>query len=232
MPHKIKFSSPFKEFISEPKPSKKVIPEAFKKMLSFAEKDISKPTVKKCMPFLDTLTTGYIISTPVDYLLVKNPETSEYEFKLPPNLPPFFEENFRVEKHQLYQMEDSLRYDKRTVDQIFKFINPWKIKTPPGYSCLFTQPLNKNCPFKIIDGIVDTDTFDLTINFPFYWTGESQQQVLLKRDTPMVQIIPFKREQWEMTVEEDTPDLRVNLKMFSDFWDNYKNKIWHKKDYS
>ena len=90
MSRKIKFSSPFKGYISDPKPAKRVIPEAYKKMLNFAGNDISRPTVKKCIPFLDSLTTGYIISTPVDYLLVKNPETSEYEFKLPPELPSMF----------------------------------------------------------------------------------------------------------------------------------------------
>ena len=49
-----------------------------------------------------------------------------------------------------------------------KFINKWLIKTPPGYSCLFVKPLNHfETRFEIISGVVDTDTYINTINFPF-----------------------------------------------------------------
>lgn len=230
MIQKIKFSSPFKGFIPDPQPSKHVIPQAYKEMFNFSDNDISKPTIKKCIPFLDAFTTGYILFTPVDFLLTKKDE--DYQFITPPELPEDLASAFMVEKHNKYQVSDNLRYEKRTINELFKFTNTWTIKTPPGYSCLFTQPFNRNCPFKIIDGVVDTDTFELPINFPFYWTGASEQQVLLKKNTPMVQIIPFKREKWEMSVKEEPLNRGLLVKMFNDFLDNYKNKIWHKKDYS
>jgi hypothetical protein len=55
----------------------------------------------------------------------------------------------------------------------YKIINPWKIKTPKGYSCLFVSPLNNSDDrFSIISGIVDTDTFPNEINFPIIINGD------------------------------------------------------------
>ena len=48
-----------------PIPSKVNIPEWYKKLLHHN----TKLTVKGCMPFLDTLTAGYILKMPVDYYL-------------------------------------------------------------------------------------------------------------------------------------------------------------------
>ena len=53
-----------KEYLNFPKPSKKVMPVWYKKMPTFHDKyDYDTGTVKKCMPFLDALSMGYIIST-------------------------------------------------------------------------------------------------------------------------------------------------------------------------
>ena len=39
---------------------------------------------------------------------------------------------------------------------IVKFINPWVVKTPPGYSTLFLPPLNQfDVPFQVISGLVE-----------------------------------------------------------------------------
>ncbi len=87
---------------------------------------------------------------------------------------------------------------------LLKILNPWFIKTPPGYSCLFVPPLN-NCDdrFDIIPGIVDTDDWDLEINFPFVLNGDKYEtlETVIKRGTPYVQVIPFKRDSWEMKIK-------------------------------
>ena len=76
-------------------------------------------------------------------------------------------------------------------------LNPWKIKTPKGYSCLFVPPLNNSDDrFSIIPGIVDTDTFPSEINFPIIINGDKYPvlETTIKKGTPYVQIIPFKRD--------------------------------------
>ena len=41
-----------------------------------------------------------------------------------------------------------------------KWINPWAIKTPAGYSVYFKPPAhNPNQWFEILEGVVDTDTY-------------------------------------------------------------------------
>ena len=76
-----------------------------------------------------------------------------------------------------------------------KFMNPWRIKLPPGYSLLFTQPLNRpDLPFTCFSGVVDCDRFDTTVNIPFAWTGPTGDHVL-PAGTPIAQVVPLRREQ-------------------------------------
>ena len=75
-----------------------------------------------------------------------------------------------------------------------KFINPWRIKVPAGYSVLLTQPFNRpDLPFTCFSGLVDCDRFETTINLPFLWTGPVGQH-LLPAGTPIAQIIPIRRD--------------------------------------
>ena len=76
--------------------------------------------------------------------------------------------------------------------------NKCLIKTKPGYSCLFVKPMNRLEPrFDIIAGVVDTDSYINTINFPFI-LNKRDEQFLIKKGEAMVQVIPFKRESWKM----------------------------------
>jgi hypothetical protein len=232
----ITFSSIFKNYITEPIPAKKEIPEAYKNLENYVKDNIESPTVKKCIPFLDTYLSGYILKTHVDYLLKYDEEQKEHDFILPEQIRNNSEllPYLKIYRHNNYQVKDNLKYEKRTIDGIFKFRNLWKIKTPPGYSCLFTSPLNRNSSIKIIDGIVDTDSFEGIVEFPFYWINEKTNDVLLSADTPIVQIIPFKREPWKMKVEYDKDShSSLNLiKIVNKFYDNYKTKFWNKKDFN
>lgn len=82
--------------------------------------------------------------------------------------------------------------EKFSGDNAGKFMNKWLIKTPPGYSCLFIKPMNRiEERFDIIPGIVDTDKYINTINFPFI-LRKRDKQFLIKKGEPMVQVIPLK----------------------------------------
>ena len=74
-----------------------------------------------------------------------------------------------------------------------KFHNYWTIRTAPGWSCLFTAPLNRPHPVvQVLSGVVDTDAFPTPVNFPFIATAGDGVHVLPK-GTPLVQVIPFRR---------------------------------------
>lgn len=64
---------------------------------------------------------------------------------------------------------------------------------------------NTDDRFSIIPGIVNTDTYNLPINFPILLNGDKYpvQDTLLKKGTPYVQVIPYKRESWNMEIKEE-----------------------------
>ena len=241
---KIEFSST-EEYVDlkqdYPKPAKYFTPEWFKKL----NHSIKEMTVKGCMPFLDTLTTGYILSVPQDYIIrhnVMNEEAKKLDaFQSSSlmyyNYPPMgINLSQKVEVHSTNQLAGSPLIEKNKNLPFHKIMNPWLIKTPPGYSCLFVPPLNnKDDRFEILPGIVDTDTYEKEVNFPIVINGDKYPSLdtIIKKGTPYVQVIPFKRNDWEMKIKvRDEKKYKpwqffYRLKLIH----AYKTFFWKKKNY-
>lgn len=215
--------------IASPQPASQLVPEWYKKAPSYisgkkepARDDFrtANQTVKRCMPVFDAMTAGYIITTPCDIWV-----------EMRDNIPFFIWTDFNViEWHPITQTVGH----PATKDNLAspKFMNPWIIETPAGYSSLFITPSHQDIPFDIMPGVVDTDTYKAPINFPFAlkenFTG------LIPAGTPMVQIIPFERKSWQMQIggDKQIQEMRTILnKMQTVFWDRYKRFWWHKKEY-
>ena len=84
--NKIRFEAP-KQYLDLkeefPQPIKLNIPKWFKKI----NHDVENFTIKGCMPFLDTLTTGYLLRLPQDFYLKHNfKEGDNYQSKLVPSV--------------------------------------------------------------------------------------------------------------------------------------------------
>ena len=207
-----------------PKPSHHYVPEEYKKLERFVDKDLHKATLKTCIPFLEAMTAGYIIPFDQDYVV----DSLEKDFSvMPANREPG-----EVDYHSDIQIPKE--WHQLTGSHAGKFINKWVIKTPPGYSCLFTHPMNrfKEQRYRIIDGIVDTDTYVSVINFPFIML-EKNTQFLIKKGDPMIQVIPFKRQSWKkwsgfyFEKLHSATDNLLNSKWF----DRYRKMFWHKKSF-
>jgi len=113
-------------------------------------------------------------------------------------------------------------------------MNPFIIKTPPGYSSLFLPPMNNpDDRFSIIPGIVDTDTYNLEINFPILFNGDKYDSLktTIKRGTPYVQVIPFKRDSWKMSMEEKKENKKDIFNFNKYVINNYKRISWFKKSW-
>jgi len=166
-----------------PIPAKLNIPEWFKKL----EHTILNKTVKGCMPFLDSLTSGYIFKMPQDFYIrhnVNNKNEKGEEFKDSFQTYGLHDQsqllnakhinlNSGADIHPIKQVEGSPFIEKNKNLPFYKILNPWKIKTPKGYSCLFVPPLNNSDDrFSIIPAIVDTDIFSNEINFPIIINGD------------------------------------------------------------
>ena len=113
-----------------------------------------------------------------------------------------------------------------------KFNNQWIIKTPPGYSCLFIQPLEiKNNLFKLFPAIVDTDLYDNNINFPGFVI--SKTNFMINAGDPLMMVFPFKRDAWKMEVTAvlDKSKNKFNILSNQFFHNVYRNFFHVKKRY-
>ena len=206
-----------------PQPASRFIPDEYKKLKRFKENNLHNPTVKTCVPFLDSLTMGYIIPFDQDYLV----DPVEDDFAVTPANKEQSDFGF----HNQTQLPEE--WKETTGKNAGKFHNKWLIKTAPGYSCLFIKPMNRiETRFDIIAGVVDTDTYINTINFPFI-LNKRDQQFLIKKGEPMVQVIPFKRESWKMWsgFYLEKAHGKVLSMLNSEWVDRYKKMFWRKKSY-
>jgi hypothetical protein len=237
----IQFSCPKEYLVSKsffPEPIKINIPEWFKKLKHNNE----HLTIKGCVPFLDTLTTGYLLKIPQDIEVKFNVDIEKYGEKNTFTKFSYDEIVDRVEDvnlnvnhrnkknaHPTFQLLGSPFLEQNKNNPVLKIISPWTIKTPPGYSCLFLPPLNnKDDRFEILSGIVDTDSFVSEVNFPCIFNGYKYEslETTIKAGTPYVQVIPFKKESWKMIIKEKNEN--TTLKLMSVFINKYKNFFWNK----
>ena len=54
------------------------------------------------------------------------------------------------------------------------------------------------------------------------------QDTLLKKGTPYVQVIPYKRESWNMEIKEKKQTVKKIFFYNLTFIQKYKNKFWNK----
>lgn len=213
--------------LDKPKPASKLIPEWYKNTNSYigGEKKPSGDggtlaTVKKCMPVFDALTAGYIIELPADVYVSKKDNGQWFEWS-----------DFGLV--QFHPIEQAPEHPARKPFPYPKWMNPWGIKTPKGYSTLFVQPFHRESVFTILPGIVDTDKYTAPVNFPFVINDPSFQG-LIPKGTPIAQVIPFKRDNWDITFggkKEIEEQAKVSKGLQSKFFDRYKNMFRSPKDY-
>lgn len=187
------------EFLCDPKlegqipPPDKAIrfaPEWFKRLpREMGMKDaygLPGMTVKACLPVTDVLSLGFIIPLPFDIQLMVPEDRVSIQMGWAADVP--FQP---VEQHHPGQIGAPEPPFQATMP--LKFINPWRIKVPDGYSVLFSQPFSRpDLPFTCFSGLVDCDRFDTTINFPFVWSGPVGTTIL-PAGTPIAQLVPIRR---------------------------------------
>lgn len=171
-------------------PAKKLIPEWYKKIPLHHGNPKFLPfnlTSKACIPFLDSITSGYLILTTQDIMVDRNDEEFNMTWSANDNdMTTVIVRNTPV----MQPTPEGYRKDHTVWNNIVM------LKAPKGYSAIFTHPFNRyDLPFITTSGIVDLDKSVLTTgNIPFYlkqgFTG------LIPKDTPIVQVIPFKRDRW------------------------------------
>lgn len=177
-------------------------------------------TIRHCVPVLDYLTSGYLIraSAQIKVKPIDDPNTDVKGLRY------YTAQVGSFEMHGHAQCPVKIRGEKKTY---IKLTNPWLIRTPPGYSCLFYQPFyNLEERYTLLPAIVDTDKHDVPVNFPGYLNGPDEIEIL--PGEPVMAVFPFKRDEWKMEiVVRDTQPSVLNRFLTA----AYKTMNWSKKSY-
>ena len=204
------------DIVMFPKPAKNFIPDWYKDIK--AGKDLFN--VKKCIPFLDSMSSGYIQTTWCDIIVTEEEDGPKVGFD---SEVPIFGR----------RPTSDMPVDESFYDIEFVWHRPWSTILPDGFSALVVHPLNRiDLPFMTLSGIID---FDKSIhakigNIPFYikkgFTG------IIPAGTPMFQILPIKREDWKSETQKHSDFFwEEKIKEKESFSSFYKKQIWQRKSF-
>ena len=202
----IKFRCPngLEGLLPAPVPASLGLPNWLKSMPTKAFSALNlqdEQTVKRCPPFVDAMTNGFLIPLICD-LRVENGEIA-WDSDLPSGDIDF--PRSPISFHDASQVTGTPLFD---ADRFFiKFHNLWTIEAPEGYALHFMHPANRfDLPFTTLSGLVDCDRYvDNLIHFPANWHDTNFRGVVPK-GTPVAQCIPVRREKWTSEVSSFTAE--------------------------
>lgn len=186
-----------KGVIAEPALAKSAMPDWFKRLPPVDTDAMSTTnnglTVKRCMPFLDALTIGWVVplAATVRLEVTDGAKTVNAGWDFDREM---------VSYHPAFQVAGHTFGDGPAC----KFHNFWTITTPKGWSVLIVPPLNRPHPvFEILSGVVDTDTYRSPIHFPFFLKAKDGLYEI-EKGTPIAQIIAFRRNDAQLEARVET----------------------------
>ena len=178
-------------------------------------------SVKSCMPFLDSLTSGFIIKLHCD-ILVEWEDEDNFTMKWTSDMPP------------LSARGQSIADSVPTANGYTPFSQAWEIKysfqTPKGYSVLVSHPFNRlDLPFISTSGIVDADKGIGSGGIPF--AVKKGFSGIIEAGTPILQLLPFKREDWKKELIDLSQTQGWSGRPRNKITGWYKNELWQRKSY-
>jgi hypothetical protein len=209
----IKFSCPpeLDPMLPRPIPAVRGLPDWFKALPSEAFSAVTNTemlTVKKCPPFIDAMTYGYLMPLAADLTVTDGEFSWDSGLPVASGLPQLTRSP--IDYHDNVQVKGTPFFDDDRF--VIKFNNFWTIALPAGYSLLVMHPINRaDLPFTTITGLVDSDVYvDSLVHFPARWHDTNFSGVLPK-GTPVAQCIPVKRESFAEQFDTLTPEAAARL---------------------
>jgi hypothetical protein len=184
-----------------PVPSKKLVPEWFSKADRYLRMPNSEEiyinneggkmlNFKACPALMDFYTSGYLYLTPCDLTFYKD-EAGDIQVKTTLGF-----EEFCMRREPMKDFVVPYGYDPIH----FHWYPAWAPSLPDGYSAMYINPINRyDLPFISTAGIIDNDRMDTPGLIPFFIQKDFEGVV--PEGTPYLQIIPFKREDWQMEIK-------------------------------
>ena len=219
-----------------PTPASNHAPKWFKKTLKyesvkggtqsivdFAKSNEYQQTFKMCQPFTDALTSGYTITLPATIIVIQE---SNSDGTFSPKIR--WNTDWDIADVQHPMVASNLPKPEGYSPDVFRWVNNWKIETPAGYSCLFMHPVYRyDLPFHTLTGLVDTDKNPNPLLFPFFLKKDFEGEIPM--GTPIVQVLPFKRDSWESETSISVLDGYGAMRVKQTFHRAYKQLYWSKK---
>lgn len=215
--------------INPPLSAKRYLADWFKstpKFLNSDKEDVldHRGTFKACMPFTDSMISGYIFELWQDISIVQDESAPRINWK--DNSVPVF-----ATRDNLLSGDMPIPYGHHDIHFVLR--HPLYIKTPPGYSILITQPFNRyDLPFTALTAIVDSDKEPF---FPGNYSMFLRKDFsgVVKTGTPLIQIIPFKRDDWNSEISQDivSEGKKSSNKSLRTIRGWYRDNVWSTKKY-
>ena len=223
-----------------PKPAKNFIPDWYKEMESFhgGKPDVTSfydgkanTTMKMCMPFQDSFSMGYIQEAwQESHISLTKGEDNNFNI-----------EWFNATEPQMMDMRNQSPKNRFPIQDNFYPLeftwNPvWSPELPEGYSAIITHPFNRtDLPFYTLTGVIDSDAFThqgSKNNLPFLLKKDFSG--IIKKGTPLYQIIPILREDWKsiQSAYNEEKQVKILHEMRQYFWSGYKKLYWSKKNFN
>lgn len=226
---KIKFASKNVHF-TFPLVGKSVMPEWYKKepvikrgeTMPLSIGGTPTSTFKRCVPVFDSMTSGYFAVLGQDIQITQQDGVAYIQW--PTETAPL-------------SLRDGTHFSQEAVpsgysEKAWVWLSELIVKLPIGYSMIVCHPFNRyDLPFITLSAIVDADGTMHEGKFPFYL--KEGYEGVLKKGTPIFQIVPFKRESWKSVLDssvlKDADRNSYNAK--SSFYGWYKKNIWKIKTF-
>lgn len=220
--------------VTVPKPANNYLPQWFKDMPALIpnmNNTKMDETAKRCMPFVDSLTSGYIQELPCDIEI-------NYKGTQEDSKQDIITYNWAGEVRPMSTREEDLG-SKNVFNGFSGYYNAefhwnsfWEPKTPKGYSTLYYHPSNRvDLPFTTLSGIIDTDMWSTHGPVPFLikkgFTG------IIPAGTPIYQMIFIKRDSWNSnsSVYDEDEQRKITYSARKFFIGGYKKQYWQRKEY-
>ena len=196
--------------------AKSVMPSWWKKMKIFQSiRGRRIQTIRACPAMHDWTKSGWYLLANRDMEILCGSERDFTSTKFATKDPSG--KKYESPTHPSDQFDNAFDYiedgEFGQVKDAFKMRNAWNIITPPGYSCFYLDPfLFQNNHFATWQGVIDTDDFNVNQdNSQIIFYPKVDYSFVIPEGTPLVQIIPFKREEWVSTYQlKDTKAWHVD----------------------
>jgi hypothetical protein len=159
-------------------------------------------TIRRCPGVISYLSEGYLVPLWTDFLVQIRGETVYCAGS---------NELAKASPHSKDMQYSTMPLPDDYLKDSVKFINPWKVRTPPGWSVLISQPFYQfENRFTAVPGVIDSDVYHHMHVNTFFRKGDTDHQ--LKMGMPFIHVLPFQRNVLEPEVRLMTASDKKRMK--------------------